>query len=290
MMLDMKRTFDEIVAAHSDAGPGRADLRQPVLPVAVLLLRRHPGVHGDGEAGPAAGRCDEWDLIVVDTPPSRSALDFLDAPQAAGPLPRRPDDPAAAGAGPGRRPGVPQGRQRRRSALFTGVLTKVLGAQVLRDCRRSWRAGDHVRRLPGAGARRRTSCCRRRAPRSWWSRRRSRTRCARRPTSSTGCGRAHAAGRAGAQPGAHQRRRRRCRPSGAEVGRRRAGRGRRRTTDRRGAAGARRTGPGWPRGDRRMRDRFTGAHPDVPIAEVPALPTDVHDLDGLRRIGAALAG
>ena len=24
---------------------------------------------------------DEWDLIVVDTPPSRSALDFLDAPQ-----------------------------------------------------------------------------------------------------------------------------------------------------------------------------------------------------------------
>ena len=24
---------------------------------------------------------EEWDLIVVDTPPSRSALDFLDAPQ-----------------------------------------------------------------------------------------------------------------------------------------------------------------------------------------------------------------
>ena len=24
---------------------------------------------------------DEWDLIVVDTPPSRSALDFLDAPE-----------------------------------------------------------------------------------------------------------------------------------------------------------------------------------------------------------------
>ena len=27
---------------------------------------------------------DEWDLIVVDTPPSRSALDFLDAPQRLG--------------------------------------------------------------------------------------------------------------------------------------------------------------------------------------------------------------
>ena len=42
--------------------------------------------------------------------------------------------------------------------------------------------------------------------------------------------------------------------------------------------------------DRRMRDRFTSAHPEVPIAEVPALSTDVHDLDGLRRIGTALAG
>ena len=56
MMLDMKRTFDEIVSAHSDAGAGRADLRQPVLPVAVALLRRDAGVHGDGEAVPAAGR------------------------------------------------------------------------------------------------------------------------------------------------------------------------------------------------------------------------------------------
>jgi len=29
-------------------------------------------------------RSDEWDLIVVDTPPSRSALDFLDAPERLG--------------------------------------------------------------------------------------------------------------------------------------------------------------------------------------------------------------
>ncbi len=41
--------------------------------------------------------------------------------------------------------------------------------------------------------------------------------------------------------------------------------------------------------DRRMRDRFTGAHPEVPQAEVPALATDVHDLDGLRSVGRALA-
>ena len=75
----------------------------------------------------------------------------------------------------------------------------------------------------------------------------------------------------------------------AERRRRRAGRGRDARAGRGGAAGARRPGPVAAR-DRRMRDRFTGAHPDVPIAEVPALPTDVHDLDGLRRIGTALAG
>ena len=36
--------------------------------------------------------------------------------------------------------------------------------------------------------------------------------------------------------------------------------------------------------------RFAAAHPDVPELQVPALPTDVHDLAGLRLIGAALAG
>jgi len=41
--------------------------------------------------------------------------------------------------------------------------------------------------------------------------------------------------------------------------------------------------------DRRMRDRFTTAHPEVPMVEVPALSTDVHDLDGLRRVGESFA-
>jgi hypothetical protein len=40
----------------------------------------------------------------------------------------------------------------------------------------------------------------------------------------------------------------------------------------------------------RLRQRFSAAHPDVPTAVVPALSTDVHDLDGLRRIGDLLAG
>ena len=36
--------------------PGRRDPGQPLLPVALGGLRGHAGVHGDGEAGPAAGR------------------------------------------------------------------------------------------------------------------------------------------------------------------------------------------------------------------------------------------
>jgi anion-transporting ArsA/GET3 family ATPase len=42
--------------------------------------------------------------------------------------------------------------------------------------------------------------------------------------------------------------------------------------------------------DRSMVTRFGAAHPDVAERQVPALPTDVHDLAGLRAIGQALAG
>jgi hypothetical protein len=38
---------------------------------------------------------------------------------------------------------------------------------------------------------------------------------------------------------------------------------------------------------RRMAEHFTAAHPAVPVAEIPAQPDDVHDLDGLRAIGQA---
>lgn len=39
----------------------------------------------------------------------------------------------------------------------------------------------------------------------------------------------------------------------------------------------------------RLRLRFEGAHPQVPIVSVPALAGDVHDLDGLRVIGDRMA-
>ena len=35
--------------------------------------------------------------------------------------------------------------------------------------------------------------------------------------------------------------------------------------------------------------RFVAGHPDVRVATVPASATDIHDLEGLREVGAALA-
>ena len=73
-----------------------------------------------------------WDLIVVDTPPSRSALDFLDAPQRLGSFLdgrfiRILTAPArGAGRGIGKLAALGFG-------LFTNVLNKILGAQVLLD-------------------------------------------------------------------------------------------------------------------------------------------------------------
>ena len=40
---------------------------------------------------------------------------------------------------------------------------------------------------------------------------------------------------------------------------------------------------------RRAAEHFTAAHPLVPVAEIPAQPEDVHDLDGLRLLGRAFA-
>ncbi|HEX3922079.1 MAG TPA: ArsA family ATPase [Streptosporangiaceae bacterium] len=131
MMLDMKRTFDEIVEAHADPDRAAQILANP------FYQSLSSGFSGTQEymAMEKLGqlrRADEWDLIVVDTPPSRSALDFLDAPQRLGRfldgrLIRMLVVPAKAG-----------GRAYLKVlnagfGIVAGVLTKVLGAQVLKD-------------------------------------------------------------------------------------------------------------------------------------------------------------
>jgi len=131
MMLDMKRTFDEIVEAHSDPDRAAQILANPFyqsLSSSFAGTQEYMAMEKLGQLR----RADEWDLIVVDTPPSRSALDFLDAPQRLsrfldGRLIRLLTAPTRASsraylkvvnAGFG---------------MFTGVVAKVLGTQLLRD-------------------------------------------------------------------------------------------------------------------------------------------------------------
>ncbi|MFE9368415.1 ArsA family ATPase [Streptomyces sp. NPDC006711] len=83
MMLDMKRTFDEIVEAHADPARAKAILTNPFyqsLSAGFAGTQEYMAMEKLGQLRAK----DEWDLIVVDTPPSRSALDFLDAPKRLG--------------------------------------------------------------------------------------------------------------------------------------------------------------------------------------------------------------
>ena len=131
MMLDMKGTFDEVVLAHSTPEKAAAILQnQFYLALSsefsgtqeYMAMEKLGQLHTEAEA---AGR---WDLIVVDTPPARSALDFLDAPEHLSALldgrflrlllhPTR---------GPLRLMGAG-------FSMMSAVMTKILGAQIISD-------------------------------------------------------------------------------------------------------------------------------------------------------------
>jgi anion-transporting ArsA/GET3 family ATPase len=131
MMLDMKRTFDDIVLTHSDKARAEAIFANPFyvsLSSSFAGTQEYMAMEKLGQLK-AEGR---WDLIVVDTPPSRSALDFLDAPQRLGRfldgrMIRLLTAPARAG-----------GRAYMKvfaigMKVFTDVLNRILGAQALKD-------------------------------------------------------------------------------------------------------------------------------------------------------------
>ncbi|MFP5347011.1 MAG: ArsA family ATPase, partial [Actinomycetes bacterium] len=140
MMLDMKRTFDDVVEAHATPDKARQIMANPFYQAMsssfsgtseymamekLGQLRAQASMRGGNRSQP-------WDLIVVDTPPSRSALDFLDAPQRLssfldGRFIRLLMAPAKAG-----------GRAYMKaftSAVggVTSLMTKLLGAQILGD-------------------------------------------------------------------------------------------------------------------------------------------------------------
>ena len=83
MMLDMKRTFDEIVLDHADPQRAEQILANPFYQSLSASFAGTQEYMAMEKLGQLRAR-GEWDLIVVDTPPSRSALDFLDAPERLG--------------------------------------------------------------------------------------------------------------------------------------------------------------------------------------------------------------
>jgi anion-transporting ArsA/GET3 family ATPase len=83
MMLDMRRTFDEMVVQHSGPERAQAILDNPFYQTVATSLAGTQEYMAMEKLGQLLSQ-DRWDLVVVDTPPSRNALDFLDAPKRLG--------------------------------------------------------------------------------------------------------------------------------------------------------------------------------------------------------------
>ncbi|HEX9030772.1 MAG TPA: ArsA family ATPase [Streptosporangiaceae bacterium] len=288
MMLDMKRTFDEIVEAHSDPDRAAQILANPFyqsLSSSFAGTQEYMAMEKLGQLR----RADEWDLIVVDTPPSRSALDFLDAPQRLsrfldGRLLRLLVAPAKMG-----------GRTGLKVLNFgfgmvTGVVTKVIGGQLLRDVQTFVSAMDTM----FGGFRERSEYTYRllRAPgtefiviaapehdalreASYFVERLERDEM---PLAGLILNRVHSSPAARLSAARSLAAAETLQSSGDDSDstaltitalRLHAERMRQAASE------------------RRLAERFTAAHPLVPVAQVPAQPDDVHDLEGLRAIGQA---
>ena len=131
MMLDMKRTFDEVVESQASPEKAAAILSNPfyvTLSSSFAGTQEYMAMEKLGQLRQDARRTGRWDLIVVDTPPARSALDFLDAPERLsgfldGRFIRLLLAPAK---GPARLMTAGVG-------AVTNTMAKVVGAQVLKD-------------------------------------------------------------------------------------------------------------------------------------------------------------
>ena len=131
MMLDMRRTFDDMVHAHAEDDRAEKIIANPFYQTVSSSFSGTQEYMAMEKLGQLAATTD-WDLIVVDTPPSRSALDFLDAPQRMsnfldGRMIRLLSSPARAG-GRGLRKIVGAG-----FGLFAKAVSTILGGQFLAD-------------------------------------------------------------------------------------------------------------------------------------------------------------
>ena len=129
MMLDMRRTFDEMVLGHTTPDRAQAIFDNPfyqTISSSFSGTQEYMAMEKLGQLA-ATGR---WDLIIVDTPPSRSGAGLPRRAAATVVVPRRPHDPAALGTRPGRRLAL---RKLVGSTfdLFAKAVSTILGGQML---------------------------------------------------------------------------------------------------------------------------------------------------------------
>ncbi len=290
MMLDMKRTFDEVVLAHASPDHAAQILANPfyqAVSSSFAGTQEYMAMEKLGQLRAQADRDGRWDLVVVDTPPSRSALDFLDAPKRLGSFLdgrfiRLISAPAKVG-GRGALRLVNVG-----IGLVSKTLTTVLGGEMLRDVQTFVNALDtmfggfrdradqtYALLKDGGTAFVVVAAPERDALReaSYFVARLDSdgmplagvvvNRLAPEPAAGLSASRARAAAEALEEAG---------RVESAAVLSLHAG-----LSD----LAAR---------QRNLVRRFTAGHPGIPVVTVAALAQDVHDLDGLREVGAGLAG
>ena len=286
MMLDMRRTFDDMVLENSTPERAEVIFANPFYQTIATSFSGTQEYMAMEKLGQLAATGD-WDLVVVDTPPSRSALDFLDAPQRLaafldGRMIRLLSAPARAG-GRGLRKVVGGA-----VGLAAKAVSTVVGGEMLSDASAFVQAFDSM--FGGFRERARTTYALLRDPGTAFLVVASPEPDALReaayfvdrlagedmPLAGLVLNRTHpviaALDETTAAAAAHA-----LRESGGhdlaagmlEVHAERAG-----TATR----------------ERRLLGRFTSAHPQVPLVGVPALPFEVADLAGLRAVGDQLTG
>lgn len=293
MMLDMKRTFDEVVEAHATAEKAQQILTNPfyvALSSSFAGTQEYMAMEKLGQLHAAASddpEVPDWDLIVVDTPPSRSALDFLDAPERLSSLldGRFIKLLLAPAKGPARLLSAGFG-------IVTSALNKVLGAQVLTDVQTFVAAFDTlfggfrqraeatysllqadgtaflVVAAPEPDAMREAAYFVERLAQEDM------------PLAGLVVNRVHERAPGGLTAADAESGAGRLRESGTGAHDEAVAELLDVHADRERVAAR----------EEKVQRRFTGSHPRVPTVPVAALPTDVHDLDGLRRIGELIAG
>ncbi len=133
MMLDVRHAFDQALTAQVSAAEAdriRANPFYTALAETFSGTQEYVAMEKIGELHRRAATTGEWDLIVVDTPPSASALDFQDGPNRLESLAHNPLLRVVLGL-----PRGPFGLLDAGAALATRALDAILGGRLFGDLR-----------------------------------------------------------------------------------------------------------------------------------------------------------